>query len=112
MTITNANDVISTIPDPYKLEAHLKTYNVLTASRGIFLSLVLEFYEMLADPNIKISADFSHGILPVFRQAAKAMFSATTNRDMIKFYNCRPNSVYIVRKEVNRLIENCDIYAA
>ena len=111
MTITNANDIISTIPDPYKLESHLKKYNVSNTSKGIFFSLVLDFYEMLADPNIKISADFSQGLLTVFRQAAKAMLSATTNYDMMLFYGCHPKSVHRVRREVNKLIESCDIYA-
>ena len=111
MTIGTMNDVISTIPDPYKLEEHLKEYKVLNKSRGIFLSLVLDFYEMLADPNIGISADFSEGLLSVFREAALAMLDETKNRELVKYYHCHPNSTSLVRKEVKMLIENCDIYA-
>ena len=40
MTVGTMNDVISTIPDPYKLEEHLKEYKVLNKSRGSALFMV------------------------------------------------------------------------
>lgn len=112
MTFSKQNDLIATIPDPYKLEEYLDRFNVMNKSKGIFLSLVLDFYEMLADPSVNISADMSRGLLPIFRKAAAAMLAETTNRELIKYYQCRPNSVYAIRREVKKLIENCDIYAA
>ena len=111
MKIQTTGDLIATLPDPHKLEEHLRSYNVLNASRGIFLSLVLDFYDIFANPAVKIKADFSGGLLSVFRQTALAMLDETKNRELVKFYNCHPNSVYVVRKQVRELIENCDIYS-
>ncbi len=111
MAICTSNDIIATIPDPYKLTEYLERYNVTEKSKGIFLSFVLDFYEMLADQNLRAAADFSNGLLIAFRQAAAAMLSETKNYELIKYYHCNPSSVYDVRKEVKSLIENCDIYA-
>lgn len=111
MAICTSNDIIATIPDPYKLNKYLDKFNVTEKSKGIFLSFVLDFYEMLADPNIKFTADISDELLKTFRQAAMAMLSETKNYELIKYYHCNPGSVYNVRKEVKTLIEKCDIYA-
>lgn len=111
MTVSKLNNLVTTIPDPYKLEGYLDQFNVMKQSKGIFLSFVLDFYEMLADPNLCLNAYLSQELLPVFRKAASAMLAETTNHELIKYYQCNPNSVYTIRREVKNLIENCDIYA-
>lgn len=111
MNVDTLTKIIATIPDPRRLCMKLDRYDVMEISKSIFLSLIMEFYDVLVTAEKNVSAEYPCGMIFAFRVTAAAILNKITDHELYKLYHCRPEHIFRVRKEIGYLIQNCDIYS-